>query len=1108
MTTDRLGVFEYLNVTESLSTIDSVRLEKIRSTYDDIIKNKSDKPLELLAQTLMLINDAENLNYLNICVTSSSAAIARQTLCGKYLEKQSADRRNARKTKQAEAAATAMNTVEPVSKVICQILIKEIESTVIDFIHHFLLAPLKQNQSNASTDNHIPRGSVLDVFIRHQLSARGNIIDVGRSLSKLPLIEPITLVDEFDTWYFDHLHGLFELNLLSDNSKTFPRRWQLTQDVQFLYRIDDLVADESTATRNIDRPSTVSLERFIEDVCEKENNGMATKWIDALRSDDIFTFDHLANLKHTEWHDLKVLSINGKKILKSYVDREKQLAADVKSTKKSSQSECQLLANVHKIKLYFHHILVEEFRKSNVPTPAKLDVRCVHSSFDEMRRDGFADDGLFDQMKMFFLPLTMVERDLSIDDSRWQSISNVRFQERDQLLNQQQKLVSELAEIEDEYYRHYDTVNKLKKETRPMKTTDDEYEKFSVWDLLDQHRDAMDQLDLKRNDLRTKIQTKEDLISDIEIGLVDKDGSNPSRTNRDLIKPNRGFIMYGPPGTGKSDIMSTLSTRIGISMVAPPIAAGELNRPLVGESERIISDICMRCHRVPYLMCCVSIDEIDSLTPKRKGDSSDGNVAKLSVLLSVIDGIKDVPNLMIFCATNRLHMMDEAFLRRMQGKFFVGRPSSLARKSILSGMKQWHLPPNLLENLTLATTNFSGAALRALRRLITVHCVDAERTNLRYQLDSRTMLQLADITARQYRILIGSETLPTLLLRTVDIAARFSDLSDKRNSIYTGKIIMNFSDHRIDIEAIHTDPKTTEIKKVVYQQAMIDTEINLQDLIERLTFYGKSRNVQLLQLIDLNLLSSESAYDEKDKFEVLKERLDECAAYRRSMIVYDLDSLVGINRSEGDSSMGRSTNLSLINPNIYSYIKDKFQNAHLERTTTTTEREKWSIMVIRDQFLLRQFCEDTRFTRSEREIEEERANNARAEEKIKCVQCNDYYIEEDNKMGVCVHHDGFVYDNHSLTLEQWGQRAAVEQLLKEEAQLLTSEQKEKLEHDKQRFKYICCNQTVQTSSTEGGCKKGKHSPASMTKNEWEYACDHNKEYQERRLNLLERRIQS
>ena len=166
--------------------------------------------------------------------------------------------------------------------------------------------------------------------------------------------------------------------------------------------------------------------------------------------------------------------------------------------------------------------------------------------------------------------------------------------------------------------------------------------------------------------------------------------------------------------------MSKLSARMGINMVAPPIAAGELNRPLVGESERIISDICMRCHRTPYLMCCVSIDEIDSLAPKRKENSSDGNVAKLSVLLSVIDGIKDVPNLMIFCATNRLTTMDEAFLRRMSGKFFVGRPSSNARRDILSQIKSWHLPVDLLESLTMATTNFSGAALRLVAMSLSV----------------------------------------------------------------------------------------------------------------------------------------------------------------------------------------------------------------------------------------------------------------------------------------------------------------------------------------------------------------------------------------------------
>jgi len=173
------------------------------------------------------------------------------------------------------------------------------------------------------------------VFIRFQLFARGGTIDVGRPLTKFPLAEPIVLVDEFDIWHFDHLHNLFELNLLSPND-TFPRKWKLNSDTEIFYLIklsaDGINVDQEDELtgRNVDRPSTISLERFIGDVCEKENNGMTAKWLDALREDDIFTYDHLANLKYSEWNELKKLSMNGRKILKSYVDREKQMASDTK----------------------------------------------------------------------------------------------------------------------------------------------------------------------------------------------------------------------------------------------------------------------------------------------------------------------------------------------------------------------------------------------------------------------------------------------------------------------------------------------------------------------------------------------------------------------------------------------------------------------------------------------------------------------------------------------------------------------------------------------------------------------------------------------------------
>ena len=402
--------------------------------------------------------------------------------------------------------------------------------------------------------------------------------------------------------------------------------------------------------------------------------------------------------------------------------------------------------------------------------------------------------------------------------------------------------------------------------------------------------------------------------------------------------------------------------------------------------------------------------------------------------------------------------------------------------------------------------------------------MDTERSNPRYQLDYPTMLQLADITARQFRILIGAETLPTLLLRTHATQqgsrnydptgrTRFKNLVNEHDSMYTGKILVNLHARRIEFEREHISSRMGEQKKEIYPESLLDSETNLQELLERLTVYGKSRNVQLLQLIDLNLLSAESAYDEKQKFEILKERLDECAAYHRSMIVYDLDSLIGVNRSEGNSSMGRSTNLSLINHNIYTHIKDKFLNTHIQAASTTksettvTTDEKWSVMIVRDPFLLRQFCNDVQFTRVSSEIEEEKAEMRRANERIKCVQCNDYYIEQDNKMGSCVHHDGFVYDNLSLTLERWDQRATMEKLLKEEAQAaqqknLTPEQKERFERAKQRFKYICCDQTVQAVGGMNGCKRGKHSPPNMTLNEWEQACNTNREYQEKRIKLL------
>ena len=136
---------------------------------------------------------------------------------------------------------------------------------------------------------------------------------------------------------------------------------------------------------------------------------------------------------------------------------------------------------------------------------------------------------------------------------------------------------------------------------------------------------------------------------------------------------------------------------------------------------------------------------------------------------------------------------------------------------------------------------------------------------------------------------------------------------------------------------------------------------------------GKDRNVQLLQLIDLNLLASQGAHDEKKVFETLKERYDECVAYTRSMIIYDLDALVGVNKSESDSSMGRSMSSSVVNQSVYTYVRARFREAVVEHQQQQQQGEssgqqqtveKWAVAVIREPFLLRQFSSDVQFART------------------------------------------------------------------------------------------------------------------------------------------------
>jgi hypothetical protein len=201
------------------------------------------------------------------------------------------------------------------------------------------------------------------------------------------------------------------------------------------------------------------------------------------------------------------------------------------------------LANLHQIRLYFHYILEEQYAAANVPVPSKVDFRCVNLSFQEMRQDGFADDGLFDRMKKFFLPLTTTEQDLNVSDARWATISKKRIAEKNGLEIERFNIIRERERVEDRYYNLDEFITDTTREIN--KSENNNRERLAFERQISEYRRERDKLEPQRNDLRSRLDKIDDMLANIEQAL-NREKQNTGA--RDLIKPNRGFIMYGPPG--------------------------------------------------------------------------------------------------------------------------------------------------------------------------------------------------------------------------------------------------------------------------------------------------------------------------------------------------------------------------------------------------------------------------------------------------------------------------------------------------------------------------------------------------------------------------------
>ena len=150
----------------------------------------------------------------------------------------------------------------------------------------------------------------------------------------------------------------------------------------------------------------------------------------------------------------------------------------------------------------------------------------------------------------------------------------------------------------------------------------------------------------------------------------------------DVASP-KGILLYGPPGTGKTLLAKALANRTEVNFIS--IKGAELLSKYVGESERAVREVFRKAKQVSP--CIVFFDELDALCPRRS-ESNSTRVSErvVSQMLAEIDGVEELPDVLVLAATNRIDMIEPALLRPGRFDLVVEVPTP-SKQEILKILK-------------------------------------------------------------------------------------------------------------------------------------------------------------------------------------------------------------------------------------------------------------------------------------------------------------------------------------------------------------------------------------------------------------------------------------
>ncbi|MBD3312126.1 CDC48 family AAA ATPase [archaeon] len=224
---------------------------------------------------------------------------------------------------------------------------------------------------------------------------------------------------------------------------------------------------------------------------------------------------------------------------------------------------------------------------------------------------------------------------------------------------------------------------------------------------------------VKWDDIGGLEDTKKQLREMVEWPL-----EHPHSFKRLGIKPPKGLLLFGPPGCGKTLLAKAVANESEANFIS--IKGPSLFSKWVGESEKAIREIFRKARQVSP--CIVFFDEIDSLAPKRSGgESSRVYEQVVNQLLTELDGLEELNDVIVVGATNRPDIIDPALVRpgRFDRIIIVPQPDEESRLQIFKvHTKGMPLDKDVdLQSLAKRTKGFSGADIQALCREAAMHAL-------------------------------------------------------------------------------------------------------------------------------------------------------------------------------------------------------------------------------------------------------------------------------------------------------------------------------------------------------------------------------------------------